>query len=117
MENSHRCEICKTNVHRASYGQHLRIEKHLENEKQLEMIIPEWLIQESIGKKFKIICNPKALKQIARNNKKLEEKQLVEELVKKLINPYWSSDRALQVSFNITLDSDHINQSDSKLSN
>ena len=43
MENSRSCEICNVNVHGASKQNHLRIKKHLENEKQNEMIIPEWL--------------------------------------------------------------------------
>ena len=39
---------CKIDVHRASYVKHLRSKKHLENEKQNEMIIPEWLFKEPI---------------------------------------------------------------------
>ena len=34
MENGRRCEIFKTDVHRASYAKHWRSKKHLENEKQ-----------------------------------------------------------------------------------
>ena len=41
--NSRRCEICNVDVHRASYNKHLRSEKHTENIKHNEMIIPEWL--------------------------------------------------------------------------
>ena len=50
--NSGNCEICNIDVHRASYVKHLRRKKHIENEKQNEMIIPEWLFQEPIVKKI-----------------------------------------------------------------
>ena len=46
MENSRRCEICNVDIQRASYAKHLRSKKYLENEKQIEMIIPEWLFKE-----------------------------------------------------------------------
>ena len=51
--NSRNCEICKVDVHRASYNKHLRSKKHLENIKQNEMIIPEWLFREPIENKIK----------------------------------------------------------------
>ena len=55
MENSRTCEICNVNVHRASFVKQLRSEKHLENIKQEEMIIPEWLFkQEKTPNKNKI---------------------------------------------------------------
>ena len=41
MENGRTCGICNVNVHRASFVKHLRREKHLENEKQDEMITPD----------------------------------------------------------------------------
>ena len=41
MENSRKCEICNVNVHRTSFVKQLRSKKHLEKEKQKEMIIPE----------------------------------------------------------------------------
>ena len=31
MANSHTCEICNVNVHRASFAKHLKTKKHLEN--------------------------------------------------------------------------------------
>ena len=57
--NSRKCDVCNVDVHRASYEQHLRSKTHLENIKQKEMIIPEWLFQEPIEKKLKkfIILN------------------------------------------------------------
>ena len=51
MENSRRCDVCNTDVHRASLAKHLRSEKHLENEKK--MILSEWLSKEPIRKKIK----------------------------------------------------------------
>ena len=46
--NSRKCEICNIGVHRASYARHLRSKTHLENIKQNELIIPEWLFQEPV---------------------------------------------------------------------
>ena len=46
MENSRTCEVCNVNVHRASFVNHLRSKKQLENIEQTEMIIPEWLFKE-----------------------------------------------------------------------
>ena len=51
--NSRKREICNIDVHRASYVKQLRSKKHLENIKQNEMIIPEWLFQEPIENKIK----------------------------------------------------------------
>ena len=47
--------------------------------KQNEMIIPGWLFQEPIEIKIKKSNNPKSLKQIARDNIKLDDKQLNKE--------------------------------------
>ena len=113
--NSRKCEICNVDVHRASYIKHLRSKKHLENIKQNDMIIPEWLFQEPVENKINKIYNPKSLKQLARKNIKLDDEQLNKELAKKMINPYYFTDRALQVGFKINLDSHHINHVNSKL--
>ena len=113
--NSRRCEICNVDVHRASYNKHLRSKKHLENLKLTEMIIPEWLFRESIENKIEKIYNPISLKKLARNNIKLDDKQLNKELAKKMINPYSFSDRNLKVAYKINLDSHHINHLNSKL--
>ena len=74
--NSRKCENCNVGVHEASYAKHLRSRKHLENEKQNEMIILEWLFQEPLENKNKKLYNPKPLKQTARDNIKLDDKQL-----------------------------------------
>ena len=113
--NSRKGKNCDVDVLRASYAKHLRSIKHLENEKQNEMIIPEWLFQEPIENKMKKLYNPKQLKQIARDNIKLDDEQLNKELAKKMNNPYYFTDRALQVGFNITLESHHINHTISEL--
>ena len=113
--NSRNCEICKVDVHRASYNKHLRSKKHIENMKQDEMIIPEWLFREPIEKNIKKIYNPISLKKLARNNINLDDKQLNKEMAKKMINPYYFSDRNLQVAYKINLDGHHINHLNSKL--
>ena len=73
--NSRRCEICNVDVHRASYNKHLRSKKHLENMKQDEMIIPEWLFKENNEIKIKKVYNPISLKKLARNKINLDDKQ------------------------------------------
>ena len=113
--NSRKCEACKVDVHRASYAKHLRGKTHSENIKQNELIIPEWLFQEPVENKVNKIYNPKSLKQLARNNIILDDKQLNEELAKKMINPYYFTDRNIKVGFKINLDSHHINHANSKL--
>ena len=47
--------------------------------------------------KYKKLYNPKPLKQKARDNIKLDGKQLNKELAKKMINPYYFTDRKLKV--------------------
>ena len=61
------------------------------------------------------IYNPKPLKQRARDNIRLDEKQINKELAKKMINPYYFTDRNLKAGFEINLDSHHINYAKSKL--
>ena len=52
-KNSLRCDNCDIDVHRGSFIKHLRSKKHLENIKQDDMIIPEWLFEEPIENKTK----------------------------------------------------------------
>ena len=85
--NSRKCELCNVDVHRASYVKHLRSKKHLKNMKQNEMIIPEWFFQETIENKIKKIYNPKSLNQIARDDSRLDDKQINKKLAKRLLNP------------------------------
>ena len=80
-----------------------------------ELIIPEWLFQEPIESKFQKIYNPKPLKQIARDNIRLDDKLLNKELAKKMLNPYFFTDRNLKVGFKINLDSHHFIHANSKL--
>ena len=89
MENSRTCEVFNVDVHRASFVKHLRSKKHLENITQNEMIIPEWIFNEGQAptkNKIKKAYNPKILKQIARENIKLIDKELDNELAKKMNN-------------------------------
>ena len=105
-----RCDICNVDVHRASYNKHMRSKKHLANMEQNEMIIHEWLFREPIENKLeKNIYNPISLKRLAQNKINLDDKQLNKELAKKMINPYYFTDRNLQVAYKINLDSHHIN--------
>ena len=112
--NSRKCDICNVDVHRASYNKHLS-KKHIEKIKQNEMIIPEWLFREPIENKIEKIYNPISLKNLARNKINLDDKQLNKELAKKMINPYYFTDRNLQNAYKINLDSHHINHLNSKL--
>ena len=112
---SRKCEICNADVHRASYVKHMRSKKHLEKIKQNGMIIPDRLFLEPVENKNKKIYNPKSTKQLARDNIRLNDKQLNKELAKKMLNPYYFTDRNLKVGFKINLDSHHINHTNSKL--
>ena len=75
IENSYRCDVCNIDFHRASSAKHLRRKRHLENKKQNDMIITDWLLQEPF-KKSKEIYNPEPLRQLARDYIKLDENQL-----------------------------------------
>ena len=79
------------------------------------MIIPEWLFKEPIENEIKKIYDPKSLKQKARDIIKLDDRKLNKELAKKLINPYYFTERNLKFGFNITLKSHHFNHVNSKL--
>ena len=108
MENSRPCESCNVNVHRATMQKLLGSEKHVENLKQNEMIIPEWLFKQEqtpIRKKIQKVYNPKRLKQIARENGKMNAKELDKEKAKKMINPYYFTDENLKIDFKINLES------------
>ena len=79
------------------------------------MIIPEWLFKEPIENKSKKKYYPNSLTQVARDNIRLEDKQLNEEVAKKILNPYYFTDRIIKVGFKNNLDSHHINHANSKL--
>ena len=77
------------------------------------MIIPEWLFREEQTpnkNKIKKVFNPKTLKQIARQNMKMKDKELDKELGKKMISPYLFIDESLKIGFEINLESHNINQ-------
>ena len=79
------------------------------------MIIPEWLFQEPVENKIKKIYNPKLLSQLARDNIRLDDKQFKKELAKKMINPYYFTDKNLKVAYKINLDSHNLHHTNSKL--
>ena len=79
------------------------------------MIIPEWLFQEPVKNKVDKIYNPKSLKQLARDNIRLDDRQLNAELARMMVNPYYFTDRALQVGLKNNLDSHNIKHANSKL--
>ena len=113
--NGRKCEIWNVDVHRTSYVKHLRSKKHIENMKQTEMITPEWLFQEPIEKIIKKINNPKPLRQLARDNMSLDDRQLNKELARRMVNPYYFTDRSLKAGFKVILDSHQVNHAISKL--
>ena len=43
METSRRCDICKIDVHLASYAKHLRSKRHSKNIRQDELVMPHGL--------------------------------------------------------------------------
>ena len=113
--NSRECDVCNIDVHRASYVKHMRSKNHLENIKQNEMIIPEGFFREPIENKFKKMYNPKSLTQIARDNIRLDDKQLNKEFAKKMLHALYFTDRNLRMGFKIDLDSHQINDANSKI--
>ena len=83
--NTRKCDICNVGVHRASYVKHLKSKKHLEIIKQNKMIIHEWFFKEPTEEKINKIYNPKSSTQIARDNIRLDDKQLNKELDKECL--------------------------------
>ena len=49
--NSRKCDICNVDIHRGSFVKHLKSKKHLENLKEDNMIIPQWLFKQPIENK------------------------------------------------------------------
>ena len=92
------------------------MKKHIENMKQNEFIIPEWLIQEPVENKIKKkTYNPESLRQLALDNIRLDDRQLNKDIAKKMINPYNFTDRNLKVAYKINLDSQNLHHKNSKL--
>ena len=82
------------------------------------MIISEWLFKEEqapIKKQIKKVHNPKTLKQIARKNFKMNDKELDKELAKKRINPEYFIDENIKIVFKINLESHNNNLANSLL--
>ena len=83
--------------------------------KKNKTIIPEWLFLDPVENKINKVQNPKSLKQLARNNIRLDDKQLNKELAKKMINPCFFIDENLKVAFKINLDSHNLHHTNSEL--
>ena len=101
--NKKYCEKCGILIHRASLAKHLRSKKHLnklqnDNEDQQENIL-----QPTTSKK-NITINPLSLKELARDNIKLTDKELNKEIAKKMINPYYFKDKEFYDFLKINLD-------------
>ena len=82
------------------------------------MIIPERLFKEQqtpIENKIKKVYNPKTLKQIAKRNIKLNDKELDKEIAKKMMNSYCFIDENLRIAFKINLQSHNSNHANSLL--
>ena len=71
-------------------------------------------MQEPIESKINKIYNPKRLRQIARDNIKLDDNQLKKEIAEKMPNPYYFTDRNLKGGFQTNLDSHYINHANFK---
>ena len=52
------------------------------------MIIPECLFQEPVENKINEIYDPKSMKQIGRDNIRLDDEQFNKEIAEKMNNPY-----------------------------
>ena len=61
------------------------------------------------------IFNPKSLKQIARDNIKLDDEQINKELAKQMNKSGYFTDRNLKVGFKNNLDTHHFNHAKYKL--
>ena len=82
------------------------------------MIVPVWLFKEEqahIKKKIRKVYNPKTLQQLARQNIKINDKELDKEIAKKMINPYYFIDENFKIGFKINLESHNINHANSLL--
>ena len=65
--------------------------------------------------KLKKTNKPNSLKQMARDSIKLDDTQSNEELAKKMINPYYFTDRNLKAGFKVDSDTHHVNHDNFKL--
>ena len=82
------------------------------------MIIPDWFFKEErspIKKKIQKVYNAKTLQQLARQNIKMNDKELDKKIAKKMINPYYFIDENLNIGFKIILKNHNINHANSLL--
>ena len=82
------------------------------------MRIPLWLFkveQAPIKKKMKKVYNPKTSKQIARENMKVDDKEVQKEKAETMPNPYFFIDENIKMGFKINLESHNLNHTNSFL--
>ena len=60
--------------------------------------------------------NPTTLKQLARENNKIGDKEIEKEVAKETINPYYFTDESFKIGFKINLENHNINHAKSVLS-
>ena len=91
----------------------MRNKNQIENVTQDEIIIPECLFKKSKQKK---VYNLETKEQIARENIKMNDKELDEELSRKIVTPHYSTDENSKIGFKIELDNHNIIHANSVLS-
>ena len=82
------------------------------------MIITECFFKEEptpIKTKIRKVYSPKTLKQIARENFKMNDEEIEEKLAEKMINSYYFTDENLKIGFKINLESHNVNHANSIL--
>ena len=109
--NKRYCEKCDIIIHRASFAKHLRSKKHLN---KLQNDNENRVLQPTTSRENTAI-NPKSLKELARDNIKLTDKELNKEIAKKMLNPYYFKDKEFYDFLKINLNSHHINHLNSKI--
>ena len=114
--NSRRCDICNIKIQRSSYTKHFKSKKHLENGNRKKLIIPEWSFEGPTENKPRRIKIPKPLREKARDQIQLDDKHIIKQLAKKMLNLFYFTDRVLLVGFLIILDSHVFNLVNSKTS-
>ena len=86
----------------------------MENGNRKELIIPEWFFQGPTENKPRRIKIPKPLREKPRDQIQLDDKHIIKQVAKKMLNLYYFTDRVLLVGFIIILDSHVFNLVNSK---
>ena len=91
--NRVRCDICKNDIHRASYSRHLKSKKHLENISQNKVIVPR----------------KKPIKRV------VETKEVFKVTDTNVENLYSFTDKILKIAYDITIDNHHGKHANSQI--